>query len=107
MYEIEIGDTRLVFTSVCGERGTTGVREAVVTTKLAETGKLALSEANSPGGRGKIEGWFEDPYDLDYNGSVLRSLSDSECYDAMFPDHPLTRLRETLTMLRHTFALPS
>jgi len=110
MYEVAIGDVRVVLTCVCGERGMTGAREAVVANTLLSAGKLRLPSRSEPDesiGPRNVEGWFEDPYDLDYAGPVLRNLSDDERYDTVIPDHPLTRLRETLAMLRHTLSLPS
>ncbi len=46
--------------------------------------------------------WARDPYDHDYDGvdrSVLRFLSDDECYDERFPEHPLSRARRVLATL--------
>jgi hypothetical protein len=52
---------------------------------------------------GYLEGWFSDPYDPNYRGIVLRSITDGEEYDEQFPDHPLTRLRATLKIVRESF----
>lgn len=48
---------------------------------------------------GYLEGWVQDPYDPRYRGVALRSIADNEEYDAQFPDHPLSRLRSTLSDL--------
>ena len=46
--------------------------------------------------------WAKDPYDSDYHAvdrSVLRFVSDDECYDERFPEHPLSKVRRILTAL--------
>lgn len=81
-----------VWTVVAGERGTTGLREAVVTAELLNAGKLTDCDRQ----------WAEDPYDPAYRGvdrSVLRFISDDQCYDERFPDHPLSRVRRVLALL--------
>ena len=83
-----------VWTVVAGERGTTGVREAVVTTELMSAGKLTIQSYESS--------WARDPYDTSYRGadrSVLRFVSDDESYDERFPEHPLSKIRRVLAML--------
>jgi hypothetical protein len=106
-YLVPGGDDLLVFTVLCGERGVTGAREAIVAAMLAEAGQIDLLRHDEPesGRTGYIKDWFEDPYDLDYAGPVLRGVSDSEAYDGVLPDHPLTRLRKTLATLRRTLSL--
>ena len=79
------------------EQGTTGVREAVVTSRLFEEGKLTLETYES--------GWFRDPYDPGYKGRILRSLSDNERYDSSFPDHPLSKIRRSLEHLQRSIRL--
>jgi hypothetical protein len=84
-----------VWTVVAGERGTTGVREAVITAMLMNEGKLTVE--------GYKTSWAQDPYDPAYNGvdrSTLRYLSDDECYDARLPQHPLSKVRRELRRLR-------
>jgi hypothetical protein len=93
------------FTAVSGERGTTGIREALVTDTLLGTGQIRVRKYPfylRPFKRssGYVEGWFRDPYDAKYRGITLRSVSDDEEYDAQFPDHPLSRLRCTLASVR-------
>ena len=76
------------------ERGDTGVREAVVTAKLFEAGRLTLESYKAS--------WCQDPYDPSYAGvdkSTLRYISDSPEYDDHFPDHPLTKMRRELRRL--------
>jgi hypothetical protein len=84
----------LVCTVVDCERGTTGVREAVVTAQLIETGALSVGSYD--------ECWAKDPYDSQYRGTSevpLRYLSDDESYDEQFPEHPLSNVRGALRAL--------
>jgi hypothetical protein len=77
-----------VWTMVDGERGTTGLREATVTTELMRAGELT-SESYP-------RAWH-DPYDPELSKvdrSCLRFISDDARYDDRFPDHPLTRVRQ-------------
>jgi hypothetical protein len=79
---------------IAAERGSTGVREAVITAKLLEAGQLTLESYKAS--------WAQDPYEPAYSGverSTLRYLSDAEEYDAEFPDHPLTKVRRELRRL--------
>ena len=83
-----------VWTIVDGERGMTGVREAIITTELMKAGKFTVDEYQ--------RSWAQDPYDPDYrevDGSVLRFVSDDVCYDVRFPDHPLSKVRRVLAAL--------
>ncbi len=85
---------RGVWTVVCGEHGMTGVREAVVTAQLMSAGQMTLDDYQ--------QSWAQDPYDPAYAGvdrSSLRFRSDAEHYDAQFPEHPLTRVRQVLAAL--------
>jgi hypothetical protein len=91
---IPVAEATWIWMVVTGERGTTGVREAVVTAKLFEAGKLTLESYKTS--------WAQDPYDPSYAGvdkSTLRYISDSPEYDADFPDHPLTKMRRELRRL--------
>ena len=84
----------LVWTVVAGEHGLTGVREAVVTAELINAGELTLHDYE--------RSWAQDPYEASYRGvdrSVLRFVSDDECYDERFPEHPLSRVRRILATL--------
>lgn len=83
-----------VWTVVSGERGTTGVREAIVTAELFQAGRLTIEDYQ--------RSWAQDPYDASYVGKdrrVIRFMSDDECYDAQFPDHPLSKVRRVLAAL--------
>jgi hypothetical protein len=84
----------LVWTVVAGEKGTTGIREAIVTGELLASGELSVDTY--------ARSWGQDPYDPAYRGvdkSVLRSRADDERYDQRFPGHPLSKIRGILAAL--------
>jgi hypothetical protein len=90
-----------VLTVVAREHGTTGVREAAVTTQLINAGKLTVEDA-VPGLPSYEKVWARDPYDAGYDGvkrTTLRYMSDDESYDAQFPLHPLSKVRRLLREL--------
>ena len=94
--------------AVFSEHGITGVREAVVSAQLWESGELEIDfsdEAEGSDGKRAIKGWFFDPYDSEFTGPVLNSLSDDIKYDEMFPEHPLTAMRHTLAVVRETMVI--
>jgi tetratricopeptide (TPR) repeat protein len=105
---IPLADCHFTIVMNAFEHGTTGVREAAVTCHLLQTGDLDVSaldpsvlrEGESAGL--PIPGWFWDPYDPDYSGHVLYSLSDDVRFDELFPDHPLSRIRQTLAAIRRS-----
>ena len=83
-----------MWTLVARERGTTGVREAVISAELISQRKLDLESYRTS--------WARDPYDPTYDGvdrSTLRYLSDDENYDPRFPHHPLSKVRRVLRKL--------
>ena len=98
-------ETMCVISSSSREHEDTGTREALVTAQLAEEGWLEIERFPTPdatGAGGRVRNWFRDPYDPEYQGRVLRSMADDEKYDALFPHHPLSRLRRTLSTVRRT-----
>ncbi len=96
---VDVAAHTVVISTIAGERTVAGVREAYVSALLVSEGRLHLpSRPVVPGT--PIEGWFVDPYDADYYGPVLRSIADGEEFDGLIPDHPLSRLRRTLSSLR-------
>lgn len=104
MYSAMLFMSQFVISLGAREPGVTGTREAAVTLELFQKGQLAI-ERDPSGATGKIRGWFADPYDPSYAGIVLRSISDDEIYDAAHPDHPLTRIRRTLTIIKDSLSV--
>lgn len=86
------------------ERGTTGVRDAIITSHLVGRGELGL-ELPEKGAVGSMKGWFQDPYLEDYRGVMLHSLSDDERLDPLFPRHPLSKVRRALARVEETATL--
>ena len=83
-----------VWTIVSAERGTTGVREAIVTSQLLSEGRLTIENYE--------RSFAQDPYDASFGAvdrRVLRFLSDDESYDGQFPHHPLSRVSRVLAAL--------
>jgi hypothetical protein len=83
-----------IWTIVAGERGTSGLREAIVTASLMKSGKLTVEDYERC--------WAQDPYEPAYHGVdriVLRFMSDDESYDEQFSWHPLSKVRRVLAVL--------
>ena len=94
MLLVRTATTSWVWTVVARERGTTGVREAVVAVQLANERKLTPESYETS--------WAQDPYDPTYSvvdRSTLRYLSDDDSYDPQFPQHPLSKVRRELRRL--------
>jgi hypothetical protein len=92
----------LIWTIVKAEQGMTGMREAAVFASLFSTGILTLDNFERH--------WAQDPYEPAYHGverSCLRFMSDDESYDVKFPWHPLSKVRQFLTMLPNNVQLDS
>ena len=66
------------------EIGVTGLRDNIVYEIAEREGKVTL---------GSFDGWMNDPYDSNYKKGLRMNLSESEEYDKMFPNHPLSVLR--------------
>lgn len=91
---IALPKASLTWSVVAREKGTTGVREAVVTSSLLSQGRLTPELYE--------ESWACDPYDPHYRGverSTLRYISDDASYDSQFPTHPLSKVRRVLREL--------
>jgi hypothetical protein len=88
---IALPKASLTWSVVAHERGTTGIREAKVTSSLMSLGQLTPEMYT--------ESWACDPYEPRYRGvdrSTLRYMSDDPSYDALFPQHPLSKVRRVL-----------
>jgi len=82
---IPFDDRSYVLRFQCPEIGTTGARDAAVAIMRMDTLKT--------GPDGFPQGWIIDPYSRTETPGARFNLSDEEQYDAMFPDHPLSRAR--------------
>jgi hypothetical protein len=94
MFISSVKSASLIWTIVAVERGTSGLREAVVTGTLWKAGKLTLEDYERY--------WAQDPYEPTYQGVdriVLRFLSDDKQYDAQFPQHALSKVRRVMAAL--------
>lgn len=86
--------TSLTWSVIAREKETTGIREAVVTSSMLSQGRLTPEMYE--------ESWACEPYQPLYRGvdrSTLRYLSDDASYDAQFPTHPLSKVRQVLREL--------
>jgi len=81
----------------CRERGTTGMRDTMIFATLMQKGEISL-----PSGAGQPAGWMADPYDPAIATPPGRNRADDPQYDAIFPDHPLSRLRRMLGQIAGT-----
>jgi hypothetical protein len=82
----------------CEERGTTGVREAIVLAEAMSDGRVTFD----PKRKEALKGWMQDPYDPALPSGFHRNLAEAPEYDLSFPDHPLSRLRPVLAHLELT-----
>jgi len=83
-----------VWTVVDGERGTTGVREAVITAELMDTGKLTMQDYK--------RFWAQDPtipVTAELTVTFFASSPMTSSYDERFPEHPLSKVRRVLATL--------
>lgn len=93
-YTLPFADRSYVIKVESMERGTTGMREAVV---MALMGRPNIDEAT-----GELIGWAQDPYDPSYRAEFMRNQADDQKFDALFPDHPLSKVRRYLAELEST-----
>lgn len=87
------------------ERGTTGMREAMVSALLMQLGVLTLPVVKAPAQSAPIEGLTADPYDAAFDGAALNSLTDDERVDHVLPGHPLSKVRRWLDAVQQTLAV--
>ena len=82
----------------CEERGATGMRDTFVLNEMLSSGEVKLEE-------NKMQGWLDDPYDSAETGPMTRNKSERPEFDAVVPDHPLSRARAILNRLERTVAI--
>lgn len=81
------------------ELGITGLRDSEVLDELLGTGEVTL---DMNGERGRLIGWMLDPYDASIVSTFARNRAEAQEYDDRFPEHPLSRLRPTLSHIQDT-----
>jgi hypothetical protein len=84
------------------EGGVTGVRDALVTAKLGEQGRLDPTKTDAAG---RLQGWFRDPYDSSFDSTAINSVADGEEYDSLVPSHPLSKVRRMICKIRDSMVL--
>lgn len=98
----------------CPELEMTGMRESMVMGQLLDSGALRLrkgAEARETNdgsfrvlGPGDWDGWIVDPSDP-APAHLAHSVADDPKYDAMLPDHPLSRLRARLLKIEQSLTV--
>ena len=73
------------------EEGISGERESIVL-EMYSREKGSMDEA--------FRSWMEDPYDREFKQGLLRNYSERSEVDALFPDHPLSLVRELISYIR-------
>jgi len=104
---LPLPDGAYLLTAACHEHGITGRRDTAIFVKLSKSGAAPLAEGEAP-----TFVWMRDPYDPSIVGPPARTRADDEAYDALFPDHPLSRVRRLLRQIAGSLriadaALPS
>ena len=100
-----LGQQTVVCSVVANERGVTGIREATVVPEALKEGRITIPTPTSSGT--KVPGWFVDPCDPTRNHRTICSIADDPKYDARFPGHPLSRIRQTLGQIEASFQIRS
>lgn len=85
--EIAAEDGATHFQGQFDEVGMTGMRDALAFELCRAKNLVRLTEDG-------IEGWSEDPYNPEWTYGALMNLSEKPNFDKMFPDHPLSMVRE-------------
>lgn len=103
---VPLQGARFTLTLHTREHGVTGTREAAITGLLFQQGLLPLPSGRpGPDGGIRMERWFFDPYEAAYDGMAVCSLADDERYDAVFPKHPLSKVRAWLATTARSLAV--
>jgi len=107
--EIPIVESSVLVKIECAERDTTGFRETDVVHRLLASGALAFKpvppeEESRTRGPADMDGWLVDPLDPT-PAHLACNASDDRQYDADFPDHPLSLVREFLDRTERSTSL--
>lgn len=98
---IRSDNTAYQIQSMIGEYGMTGMRDSAILPQMLSQGKVTMAPSND-GQPPKMSGWSSDPYDPSFTKGIPMNLSESEEYDAQFPNHPLTVMRKLLREITET-----
>ncbi|MEZ5317148.1 MAG: hypothetical protein R2752_07070 [Vicinamibacterales bacterium] len=83
-----------LMTVVAKEGDLAGAREAAVLERLERAGTPVRRDE-----RGRMRGWYVDPYDARLDDRTIATVADADRFDAVVPEHPLTRVRKALISL--------
>ena len=100
-YTIPFKNLSYVVKVVCVEQGMTGIRDSAVLQIMMTNGTVKIDNEEE----GRLKGWMRDPYDDSINLPFMMNLSESEKFDDMFPNHPLSRLRKYLKHIEETIKI--
>ena len=84
---IDMNDYTINIQSYFDEAGMTGLRDTAIMNKMLNEGKITPPN---------MDGWFRDPYDENYKKGLLMNMSECVEYDSMFPQHPLSEMRNLI-----------
>lgn len=91
-YTLPLRDFSFTIKVQCIEGDLTGMREAILLDRAVNEGQIEFSES------GEIVSWAGAPIPQD--DELHRMPTDDVAYDEEFPDHPLSRARNTLELLQ-------
>lgn len=74
------------------EGGLTGMRDSAISMKLVNSGEVEIGDNG-------LVGWFADPYEPSATAGFLMNQGEGEKYDAQFPKHPLSIVRNMLRQI--------
>jgi len=83
------------------EEGMTGMRDAEVLAQAQSQGAVTIVP-DPKTGQPKMQGWQQDPYDPSFTKGFLMNQSEKADYDTSFPQHPLSLLRNAITVVSQT-----
>lgn len=95
-YAIPFQEYSYVIKVECLETGATGLRESAALSELVRDGKLDIKD---------IEGKVRTNQIPPQIRQMVSQATDHPKFDAQFPDHPLSRLRKHLVILRDSIEL--
>jgi len=100
-YIIPFKNLSYVVKVVCVEEGMTGIRDSAVLQIMIINGTVKIKNEEE----GRLKGWMRDPYDDSINLPFMMNLSESDKFDDIFPNHPLSRLRKYLKHIEETIKI--